>query len=73
MKIKIGCTKIDDVIKAIDHSEVDGITFTFTGIKRGINAEFECNASDFNTAKASAKKLIKSHDEFAALFISIQQ
>ena len=73
MKIKIGCTRIDAIIKVIDKAKIDDITFAFTGIKRGINAEFECNTEDFATAKACAKKIIKSNDEFSALFISIQK
>lgn len=72
MKIKVGTTKIDDVIQALDKQTQDGITFTYTGVKRGINAEFDCNTDDFSQAKAAAKKIIKSHEEFAALFVSIQ-
>lgn len=72
MKIKVGTTKIDDVIRALDAQTQDGVTFTYTGVKRGINAEFECDADDFEKAKAAAKKIIKTHEEFAALFVSIQ-
>ena len=73
MKIKVGTTKIDDVIQALDKQTQDGITFTYTGVKRGINAEFDCDSDDFAQAKAVAKKIIKSHEEFAALFISINK
>ena len=72
MFIKIGTTKIDDLIKAIDGKTLDGITFHYTGQKMGINAKFEHDGPDFETAKKAIKAFTKSTEEFAALFISVQ-
>ncbi|MBQ6478550.1 MAG: hypothetical protein IJI44_04185 [Erysipelotrichaceae bacterium] len=72
MTIKIGSTRIDDLIKALDGRTLDGITFRYTGQKMGINAKFEHDGSDFETAKKAVKAFTKSTEEFAALFISIQ-
>ncbi len=73
MIIKIGSTRIDDLIKALDDTTLDGITFRYTGQKMGINAKFEHDGPDFETAKKAVKAFTKSTEEFAALFISIQQ
>ena len=51
MIIKIGSTRIDDLIKALDGRTLDGITFRYTGQKMGINAKFEHDGPDFETAK----------------------
>ena len=73
MIIKIGSTRIDDLIKALDGRTLEGITFRYTGQKMGINAKFEHDGPDFETAKKAVKAFTKSTEEFAALFISIQQ
>ena len=73
MILKVGTTKIDDLIAAIDGKTLDGITFRYTGQKMGINAKFEHDGPDFETAKKAIKTFAKSTEEFAALFISVQQ
>ena len=38
MIIKVGTTKIKDIIKEIDGKEINGVTFKYTGKTMGITA-----------------------------------
>lgn len=73
MIIKIGSTKINDIIGEVDGKTFDGVNFKYTGKKMGITATFEHDAKDFESAKQAVKKHLKSVEEFAALFISYSE
>ncbi len=73
MIIKVGTTRIKDIIKDIDGKEINGVTFKYTGKTMGIMATFEHNAKDFETAKQALRSFIKASDEYAALFVSYSE
>ena len=55
MIIKVGTTKIKEIIKEIDGKEINGVTFKYTGKTMGITASFEHNANDYESAKQALK------------------
>lgn len=73
MIIKVGTTKIKDIIKEIDGKEINGVTFKYTGKTMGITASFEHNAKDYESAKQALKTYLKSSDDYAALFVSYSE
>lgn len=73
MIIKVGTTKIKDIIKEIDGKEINGVTFKYTGKTIGITASFEHNAKDYESAKQALKTYLKSSDDYAALFVSYSE
>ena len=73
MIIKVGTTKIKDIIKEIDGKKINGVTFKYTGKTMGITASFEHNASDYESAKHALKAYLKSSDDYAALFVSYSE
>lgn len=73
MIIKVGTTKIKDIIKEIDGKEINGVTFKYTGKTIGITVSFEHNAKDYESAKQALKTYLKSSDDYAALFVSYSE
>ncbi len=73
MIIKVGTTRIKDIIKDVDGKNINGVTFKYTGKTMGITATFEHDGKDFDTAKQALRSFIKSSDEYAALFVSYSE
>ena len=73
MIIKVGTTKIKNIIKEIDGKEINGVTFNYTGKTMGITASFEHSANNFEDAKNALKAYLKSSEDYAALFVSYSE
>ena len=65
-KILLGCSKLDVMIAKFDDQTINGVHFHYLS-RRGIQAVFEHDAPDFETAEQAAKSFYKTDKELSVL------